>query len=288
MSRQPPRPDSGLYQDWKAWANALLRYLQLVDEESALSPGTQLKTYASTDVPSADQEGQLIYQTDLTKVSASFNSVWNDFAFLSVNATWTGQQTFYVDAAFEAAIILKSDDVSANSSPLLLMTREPLDGVASVNDVGAGVLWRGMNAAGELVDYGFNFLGLLSVTDGAETGHLVWNMMNNGVITNNFSIGNGVRIGVPTGNYLGVGKLNTAGEYYINGSQVVKGRITGWTVDTGTAKRTANTTYSGTAEVAYTQATIQTLMDTVRDLSQTIKALKDDLHATAGHGLIGT
>lgn len=55
-----------------------------------------------------------------------------------------------------------------------------------------------------------------------------------------------------------------------------------------TAKRTANATYSGTADALYTQATIQTLMDTVRDLSQTIKALKDDLHSAAGHGLIGT
>lgn len=65
-------------------------------------------------------------------------------------------------------------------------------------------------------------------------------------------------------------------------------RKTGWAVDTGTAKRTANATYSGTAEVGYTQATIQTLMNAVRDLSQTVKALKDDLHGTAGHGLIGT
>lgn len=63
---------------------------------------------------------------------------------------------------------------------------------------------------------------------------------------------------------------------------------TGWSVDTGTAKRTANATYSGTAEAAYTQATIQTLMDKVRDLSQTIKALKDDLHSSAGYGLITT
>lgn len=54
---------------------------------------------------------------------------------------------------------------------------------------------------------------------------------------------------------------------------------TGWTADTGTAKKTANATYSGTAEAAYTQATIQTLMNTVRDQSQTMKALKDALIA---------
>lgn len=71
----------------------------------------------------------------------------------------------------------------------------------------------------------------------------------------------------------------------LNSSQVLGTRKTGWTADTGTAKRTANATYSGTAEGAYTQATIQTLMDQVRDLSQIVKALKDDL---ISHGLIGT
>lgn len=70
----------------------------------------------------------------------------------------------------------------------------------------------------------------------------------------------------------------------INGTIVVGPRVTGWVSDTGTAKRTANATYSATAEATYTQATIQTLMNEVRDLSQTVKALKDDLIA---HGLIG-
>ncbi len=75
------------------------------------------------------------------------------------------------------------------------------------------------------------------------------------------------------------------GAYWIDGTRVIRARITGWSADTGTAKRTANATYSGTAEIAYTQATVQTLMDKVRDLSQTVKALKDDL---ISHGLIGS
>ncbi|WP_267550464.1 hypothetical protein [Rhizobium rhizogenes] len=80
------------------------------------------------------------------------------------------------------------------------------------------------------------------------------------------------------------GSIDPQGVIKVQGTQVVTSRRTGWTADTGTAKRTANATYSGTAEAAYTQATIQTLMNTVRDLSQTIKALKDDLIT---HGLIG-
>lgn len=86
-----------------------------------------------------------------------------------------------------------------------------------------------------------------------------------------------------------LGSFDTSAEAYcINSVAVVKARKTGWAVDTGTAKRTANATYSGTAGASYVQATMQALMDAVRDLSQTVKALKDDLHSTAGHGLIGT
>lgn len=78
--------------------------------------------------------------------------------------------------------------------------------------------------------------------------------------------------------------LTTGKTYQVNAVQVVTARQTGWAADTGTAKRTANATYSATAEAAYTQATVQALMNEVRDLSQTIKALKDDLLT---HGLIG-
>ena len=70
----------------------------------------------------------------------------------------------------------------------------------------------------------------------------------------------------------------------MEGTQVLSSRKTGWTADTGTVKRTANATYSGTAEVVYTQATVQALMDKVQDLSQTIKALKDDF---ISHGALG-
>lgn len=70
----------------------------------------------------------------------------------------------------------------------------------------------------------------------------------------------------------------------VNGVRVLTSRRTGWTTDTGTAKRTTNATYSATAAATYSQADVQALMNAVRDLSQTVKALKDDLFT---HGLIG-
>lgn len=88
---------------------------------------------------------------------------------------------------------------------------------------------------------------------------------------------------IESGGSLDLTAANTV--YKVQGTQVVGSRKPGWTADTGTAKRIANATYSGTAEAAYTQATIQTLMNAVRDLSQTVKALKDDL---ISHGLLGS
>lgn len=58
----------------------------------------------------------------------------------------------------------------------------------------------------------------------------------------------------------------------INSTQVVSTRRTGWATWTGTANR----------------ATKDTATATLADVAQTLKALIDDLHGTAGHGLIGT
>lgn len=77
----------------------------------------------------------------------------------------------------------------------------------------------------------------------------------------------------------------TTGALRVNGLEVVGARNTGWTADTGTAKKTANATYSGTASVGYVQAEMQAVMNAVRDATQTIKALKD---ASITHGWIGT
>lgn len=58
----------------------------------------------------------------------------------------------------------------------------------------------------------------------------------------------------------------------INTNKVVGIRKTGWAVATGTATRT----------------TFATSTVTLSELAERVKALIDDLHATAGHGLIGT
>jgi hypothetical protein len=86
--------------------------------------------------------------------------------------------------------------------------------------------------------------------------------------------------------------------YQHNDLQVVGARKTGWAPDTGIAKRSANATYAAGAALAFgaaydqaehsvLSARLVAVEATLQDASQTIKALKDDLHANAGHGLIG-
>jgi hypothetical protein len=69
-----------------------------------------------------------------------------------------------------------------------------------------------------------------------------------------------------------VAKILSTGAYQIAGLQIISTRKTGWTVATGTPTRTA----------------FDTASVTLPQLAERVKALIDDLHQTAGHGLIGT
>ena len=66
--------------------------------------------------------------------------------------------------------------------------------------------------------------------------------------------------------------IMSATSYRAGGTQVVIARRTGWATATGTATRTT-----------FDAATV-----TTAQLAERVKALLDDLHSTAGHGLIGT
>jgi hypothetical protein len=66
--------------------------------------------------------------------------------------------------------------------------------------------------------------------------------------------------------------LLSNGRIQITGTQVIGARRTGWTAPTGTATRTGFATSTAT----------------LTQVAEALKALIDDLHGTAGHGLVGT
>lgn len=82
----------------------------------------------------------------------------------------------------------------------------------------------------------------------------------------------------------GTGLPSSVSGHAVDGTKVIGARDTGWAADTGTAKKTANATYSGTASATYSQAEMTAVMNALRDATQTIKAMKD---AMISHGLIG-
>lgn len=187
------------------------------------------------------------------------------------NGVWTGIH-------FEAGSIISSNLDTDNGECIRL------DGpVFSTQKIGGMRLVSG--AGGTLGTYRYGFMTSEATFSNnnvfimATGQNIRWGNITTGVKvtggTNNMAVGNGfINITDPVS--------DTA--IQVSSVKVLGARKTGWTADTGTAKRTANTTYSGTAEVSYTQATIQALMDAVAANSQTIKALKDDM---ISHGLIG-
>lgn len=175
------------------------------------------------------------------------------------------------------------------------------DDQVSINGAPVGSYWLTLN----ITD-----VGLRISTTGSTFSNPAMNF-NNGTVSanfttttaNNFDIGtfsahdmrfmrgNAAQATVTsTGLNLITGKTLT-----VNGTQVLAARRTGWTADSGTAKRTANTTYAAGATLTFTDpptAAEMTALATrlaaveaaLQNASQTIKALKDD---SITHGFIG-
>lgn len=81
----------------------------------------------------------------------------------------------------------------------------------------------------------------------------------------------------------------TGQTYQVNNTQVVKARITGWAVPTGTLQRSTYASYTApTISAAYTQSEVQAMANALQAVSRVLAAIVTDLHGTAGHGLIGT
>lgn len=79
-----------------------------------------------------------------------------------------------------------------------------------------------------------------------------------------------------------------ATQYNVSNIRVVTSRQQGWAVASGTAARITFATYNApTISNPPTQAEVQAIANHVEILSQRMKAIIDDLHSSAGHGLIG-
>lgn len=104
-----------------------------------------------------------------------------------------------------------------------------------------------------------------TTTDGSNNS--LWQLAGNLFVVRDSGSTNRVTLSA-----FGVINAPNGGALQISSTQVVGARKTGWAVATGTATRT----------------TYDTTTVTLPQLAERVKALIDDLHGTAGHGLIGT
>lgn len=167
--------------------------------------------------------------------------------------TTTGKQGYVVEIANANGQVVHVKDVSAHATV-------SVTGVIRITGSNCRVLWENVQAAG--------FTNLIS--DAVNTATLAFSTnwpigaWYQGVAKFLLATGGGsiIRDGLD----LATGVLKTAG------TQIVTTRRTGWGTATGTATRT----------------TFDTATVTTAQLAERVKALIDDLHGTAGHGLIGT
>jgi hypothetical protein len=135
---------------------------------------------------------------------------------------------------------------------------------------------------------------------GVANGSISWTSNNCGYVA---GVGGGHRFSTLTGGvatlscqimYYGV-DLSAGEAYYINGTQVVGARVTGWAADTGTAEKTAHATYTAgttlTFSASYTQSELTALATrlaavetALQNVTRGQKAVKDTL---IFHGLAG-
>lgn len=127
------------------------------------------------------------------------------------------------------------------------------------------------------IDPSVGTIGLGAWAVGAYIGYVDGTNRRLGVLTNS-----------PSTELHVVGTIRATTAYQVGANQVIGPRKTGWTVPTGTATRTGFATPTATvASATYAQAEITTLMQQVKAIGETLKGVIDDIHATAGHGLIG-
>lgn len=263
---------------------------------------------ATADLPAAstENEGGLVYDTTTDRLSYSNSLAWVSLMPYNAGAALTRVDDTNVTLTLggtPATALLQAASLTLGWTGQLAVSRGGT-GVATSTGTGNVVLSASPTLTGTVTAAAITMTGQLTVTNNLIS------MSNNHYIWGKIAAGNDTRmLGISSSNICNIGSVDqsisgvvifggtswatftgtglsliTGSTYKVNNLQVVTSRRTGWTADTGTDKRTANATYAGTAEATYTQATIQTLMDAVRDQSQTMKALKADLTT---HGLIG-
>jgi hypothetical protein len=193
------------------------------------------------------------------------------------SAITIGKTTHGGDNGFWSGLVVETDAIIATTGALDNGEIARFKGPASVGSIGGLRFQSGVFKYALRTDeatFANNNALLLGTSQ-----RIRWGDVTTGVSitagSNSLALANG---------FLNINNTISGTALQVAGTKVLGARLTGWTVDAGTAKRSASTTFSQTAPASYAQASMQAVNDAVRDATQAIKALKDDLIT---HGLIG-
>lgn len=200
---------------------------------SSASPNTGAATLNvnSVGVKSIQKKGAALAANDIaaSKVYAVtyYNNIfhlWSPeqslaaLAALASANTFTAAQAISVTAA-GTALTATSTDAGAAQGPDFILRRDSATSAAA--DSIGNILWRFEDSAGTDT-LGVQLLGaIIDPTDASEDGELqAWAMVG-GSAVKIAEIGNGIIVGVPTGDYKGTGTLNAEAGLYVNGHGTV-------------------------------------------------------------------
>ena len=127
-------------------------------------------------------------------------------ALVGVSNAFTGDQNIY-----------STDDSGSVEAPGINLRRQ--SATPAANDTLGAVRIQGHNSAATLLTYGKTSARIVDPTAGAESGELLLVTRKNGALQNAVTVGQGMRIGTPTGGDKGVGTLN-ASELWENGKRL--------------------------------------------------------------------
>lgn len=166
-------------------------------------------------------------------------------------------RTLNAGAVVDALIAAANGDLTAIGALVAATSITSTGGNFVLGTNTGGILFKstsGTNA--QITEDGNNNLWF-KLASAAATGLRITDSSNNGILT--YTPGS-------------VMDFPLGGEFRISGNRLLNSRKTGWAVATGTKTRT----------------TFVTDTVTLPELAARVGALVDDLHQTAGHGLIGT
>lgn len=172
--------------------------------------GNNGQMYLGAGLYSRDQSDQGVNTLNFTTLYENAVSLVAKYAALNSANTFAASQVIS-QAAAGTILTLNATDAGGAIGPVILMDR--ISASAAATDILGGLVFQGRDASGGTQQYG----GIKCVIDAAtnlgEYGSTIIQSAVLGSVVDTLAVGDGVKVGSPSGGYKGAGTLNAVGLY---------------------------------------------------------------------------